>query len=251
MSSLKAKPGESLSQKLDPKMWENIRVQFAEELTTFYFKAINESTGRKAFSFGDFLLADGSISPYYFDFRTMYSYPNYLMKIVDMVITCIEYNIFQHKKENFNPLSVIQRIAGIPNASLGLAALVSALLKIPSFYCDMKPLYTESKYAIQGSLKLRDNVLVLDDLITTGMRKMETIKIIEECGGIVQAVIVVIDRQEGGKEVLHEKGIKLYSLITASEFAEIAHNKGLINEAEKTTIIQHVRQRRQRKGLGT
>lgn len=51
----------------------------------------------------------------------------------------------------------------------------------------------------------------------------------------MQAVIVVIDRQEGGKEVLREKGIKLYSLITASEFAEIAHNKGLINEAEKAT----------------
>jgi uridine monophosphate synthetase len=236
---------------LSPKIWEGIRVQFAEELTTFYFKATNESTGRKAFSFGDFLLADGSISPYYFDFRTMYSYPNYLMKIVDMIVTCIEYNIFQHKKENFNPLAVTQRIAGIPNASLGLAALVSGSLGIPSFYCDMKPLYIESKYAIQGSLKPRDHVLILDDLITTGMRKMETIKIIKECGGIVQAVIVVIDREEGGKEILQENGIKLYSLVTAREFAEIAHEKGLINETEKTTIIQHIRQRRQRKGLGT
>lgn len=232
-------------------MWEKIRGQFAEELTIYYFKAVNEATGRRAFSFGDFLLADGSISPYYFDFRTMYSYPDYLRKIADMMVTCIEYNIFQHKKENFNPLTVIQRIAGIPNASLGLAALVSAALGIPSFYCDMKPLYIESKYAIQGSLKPRDNVLILDDLITTGMRKMETIKIIKECGGYVKAVVVVIDRQEGGKEILEKDGIKLYSLITASEFAEIAHKKKLINDAERDIIIQHILQKRRKKGLGT
>lgn len=238
-----------MTKKLNPDEWESIRAEFAEELTTIFCKLTNEATGRKAFSFGDFLLADGSISPYYFDFRTIYAYPTYLTRIVEMVITCIEYNIFRHKSEDVNPLSFIQRIAGIPNASLGLATLVSVRLGIPSFYCHMKHLYTETKYSIQGSLKPNDNVLVLDDLITTGMRKMETINVIKECGGVVDNVVVIVNRQEGGEENLKENGIKLYSLLNAKEFAEIAYRKKLISEAEKNKIIQHIQQRRQKKGL--
>lgn len=240
-----------MPEKLDVEKWENIRARFAVNLCHIYCEVKNKATGRAAFSFGNFQLADGSLSSYYFDFRTIYAYPKYLEEIAEMVINCIEYNIlgFERSELKSNP-SPIQRIAGIPTASLGLATLVSVKLNVPSLYCHMKELYyNEPKYAIQGSLEKGDHVLVIDDLTTTALRKTETIDIIEKTGGHVSHSIVIIDRQEGAEEKLREKGIKLLSLLKASEFATIARNENLIDEKQKEKIVAHIKDRRAKDGL--
>lgn len=220
--------------------WEDIRAKFAKKLCHIYCEAENKATKRKAFSFGDFQLANGSLSQYYFDFRTIYAYPDYLDEIVDMLVKCVKYNI----------PSAIQRIAGIPNASLGLASLLSAKLRIPSFYCHMKEIfYDEPRYAIQGSLEKGDNVLVIDDLTTTGLRKTETIDIIERNGGQVSYSLVIIDRQEGSEENLEKRNIVLLSLLKASEFAKIARDEELITEEQRNTILHYIQKRREKDGL--
>jgi len=243
--------GDQMPEKLDATNWDDIRARFAVNLCHIYCEVKNKATGRTAFNFGNFQLADGSLSPYYFDFRTIYAYPKYLEEIAEMMIKCVEYNIlgFDRSELKSNP-SPIQRIAGIPNASLGLATLVSVKLNIPSLYCHMKEFYyNEPKYAIQGSLERGDHVLVIDDLTTTALRKTETIDIIEKNGGQVSHSVVIIDRQEGAEEKLRERGIGLLSLLKTSEFATIARNENLIDEKQKERIIAHIRDRRAKDGL--
>jgi orotate phosphoribosyltransferase len=230
--------------------WEELRIKFAKKLCHVYCEVENKATGRKAFSMGDFQLADGSLSKYYFDFRTIYAYPKYLEEISEMLVKCIQLNIMENGKSNSETPSSVQRIAGIPNASLGLATLISVKTGIPSFYCHMKETYREvPKYAIQGSLEKADRVLIIDDLTTTALRKTETIDLIEKNNGQVKYILVIVDRQEGAEEKLGERGIKLFSLIRATEFAKIAYSENLIGEEEAKEIISHIQGRRKKMGL--
>jgi len=92
-------------------------------------------------------------------------------------------------------------------------------------------------------------VLVIDDLTTTGLRKTETIDIIERNGGKVGYSLVVLDRQEGAEEKLQERNIVLLSILKASEFAKVAEDEGLINKKQRNIILDYIQRRREKDGL--
>ncbi len=62
-----------------------------------------------------------------------------------------------------------------------------------------------------------ERVLLVDDLVTKAHTKLEAIKAIESSGSIVVGLVVLIDREQGGKEEIEKAGYKLYSAFTISE----------------------------------
>ena len=70
---------------------------------------------------------------------------------------------------------------------------------------------------IEGGFKEGDSVVALDDVITTGGSTLKAIEAIENEGGKVEFVLVLVDRQEGGKEIIEESGYKVFSLFTKDE----------------------------------
>lgn len=70
---------------------------------------------------------------------------------------------------------------------------------------------------IEGGFKEGDSVVALDDVITTGGSTLKAIEAIENEGGKVEFVLVLVDRQEGGKEIIEESGYKVFSLFTRDE----------------------------------
>ena len=71
--------------------------------------------------------------------------------------------------------------------------------------------------AFCGFVFRKDNVIVIDDVLTTGNSLRDTILICEAKGLIIKKIIVLIDRQEGGKEVLETLGYTVQSLYTARQ----------------------------------
>ena len=63
------------------------------------------------------------------------------------------------------------------------------------------------------------NVLAIDDVATSGGSVLKAALAVREAGGIVEHAAVLVDRQEGGAELLGEHGIALHSLFTADEIA--------------------------------
>jgi len=59
-------------------------------------------------------------------------------------------------------------------------------------------------------------VLVLDDLVTEADTKLEAIAALEEAGLRVSALIVLLDREQGGSEELARRGYALHSIFTLS-----------------------------------
>ena len=73
---------------------------------------------------------------------------------------------------------------------------------------------------VEGNFKEGDAVVVIDDVITTGGSTIKAIEAIEREGGKVAFVVVLVDRQEGGKAAIEEKGHKVFPIFTRAEILE-------------------------------
>ncbi|MGL6299064.1 MAG: orotate phosphoribosyltransferase, partial [Methanobacteriaceae archaeon] len=71
---------------------------------------------------------------------------------------------------------------------------------------------------IEGDLIKNDNVIVVEDVTTTGNSLLKAIKAIENEGGIVKRAFVIVDREDGAIESFANEGITLEPLISVSEF---------------------------------
>ncbi len=67
---------------------------------------------------------------------------------------------------------------------------------------------------IEGNFEAGREVLVVDDVITTGGSTLKAIDAIEAEGGKVTAALVLVDREEGGREAIEARGIPVFPLFT-------------------------------------
>lgn len=70
---------------------------------------------------------------------------------------------------------------------------------------------------IEGNFSAGDSVVVVDDVITTGGSTLQAIEAIEEAGGRVAFVIVLVDRREGGREMIEKLGYRVFSMFTRGD----------------------------------
>lgn len=90
----------------------------------------------------------------------------------------------------------------------------------PAFIVRKKPKGHGTEAWIEGVKHLKPGmkVLMLEDVVTTAGSILQAIEKVQDFGLEVAAVFVLVDRQEGGRERLAEKGIELESLFTKSDF---------------------------------
>jgi len=72
---------------------------------------------------------------------------------------------------------------------------------------------------IEGNFASGDSVVVVDDVITTGGSTIQAIDAIEEAGGHVAFVLVLVDRQEGGRANIEQRGHKVVSIFTRADLS--------------------------------
>ena len=88
---------------------------------------------------------------------------------------------------------------------------------------DVKDHGTRS--AIEGSVKAGDRVLIIDDVITTGGSTITAIEQAKQAGLIVDGVITLIDREEGGRENIQKHIENIRSILTRTEVMAIRARK--------------------------
>jgi len=70
---------------------------------------------------------------------------------------------------------------------------------------------------IEGNFSPGDSIVVVDDVITTGGSTLKAVDAIEAEGGKVLFAFVLVDREEGGRQALEERGIEVLSLFTRTD----------------------------------
>jgi len=187
-----------------------------------------------AIKFGTFKLTSGRISPYYIDLRIIPSFPDAFQKVCDLYIKLLEKDL---GVENFD------RIAGIPTAGMPFASVIAYHLKKPFIYIRSKVKLHGRERRIEGVIMPGNRVLLVDDLVTTGLSLKKAAKNIRAEGGVVSDALVMLDREEGGKERLLKDNIKLHYLLTASEAATKLYELGTIEEDQLKTILKQTKKK--------
>ena len=182
-----------------------------------------------ALKFSTFKLTSGKISPYYIDFRVVPSFPDAFHKICDLYTELIKDSV---ESKDF------KRIAGIPTAGVVFASVIAYNLSKPFLYTRQSQKTHGRERRVEGILISGDTVLLLDDLITSGKSLLKAASSIRAEGGVINDVVVLIDREEGGKEMLSKEKINLHYLLKASEAANILHEIGAINNMELNTVLK-------------
>jgi orotate phosphoribosyltransferase len=187
-----------------------------------------------ALKFGAFKLTSGRLSPYYIDLRIVPSFPDAFAKICDFYLKFIKTEIRPEE---------IDRIAGIPVAGIPFASIISFNMKKPFLYVRKGVRLHGRGRRIEGVIAPGNRVLLIDDLVTAGLSLLKTAKAIAAEGGVVTDAVVLIDRQEGGKERLEKNGIKLHALLNITEVVDTMHDLGSIDEEQLKTILKQVKKK--------
>jgi orotate phosphoribosyltransferase len=187
-----------------------------------------------ALKFGTFKLTSGEVSPYYIDLRIVPSFPDAFKRICDFYLALIKSDIGANG---------FDRIAGIPTAGISFSSITACHLKKPLIYVRS----TERKHGrerrVEGILLPGDRVLLMDDLITSGGSILKAAEAVRAEGGVVTDTVVLLDREENGKENLAKNGINLHYLLTTSEAAYKLYDIGAITEDQLDTILKQVKRK--------
>ncbi len=185
-----------------------------------------------ALQFGAFKLTSGKMSPYYIDLRVVPSFPDAFQRIADFYVDFIREEI---RVKGF------ERIAGVPVAGIPFSSLIAFNLRKPFLYIRKGVRLHGRQRRIEGILAPGDRVLLVDDLITTGLSLRKAAKAITAEGGIVSDAVVLLDRQEGGKVNLAKDGIRLHALLDITEIANNLCETGVIDGDQLKTILKQVK----------
>ena len=185
-----------------------------------------------AIKFGVYKLTSGKASPYYIDLRIIPSFPDAFREICNFYS---EYITDRIGIKNFD------RIAAIPLAGIPFASQVAYNLKKPFLYMRKGIRMHGRKRRVEGILVSGDKVLLIDDLLTTGLTLKKASDAVRAEGGVVTEAVVFIDRNEGGRQLLLKNGIKLHALMQISEIARTLHEMGAIDEESLKTIIKQIK----------
>ena len=185
-----------------------------------------------ALKFGLFKLTSGKVSPYYVDLRIIPSLPNAFRQICDFYADAITSQI---------GLNNFDRIAGVPIAGIPFASQIAYNLKKPFLYVRKGVRLHGRQRRVEGILVSGDRVLIVDDLVTTGLTLKRAAEAVTAEGGIVKEVVALLDREEGGREKLAKHEIQLHALLKISEVAHTLYDIGAIDEENLKTIRKQIR----------
>tara|TARA_A100001037_G_scaffold306425_1_gene351390 strand:+ start:20988 stop:21548 length:561 start_codon:yes stop_codon:yes gene_type:complete len=161
---------------------------------------------------GKFILSSGKESHYYFDGRLLSLDPEGINLIADLMIDVME---------GMN----LQGIGGPTLAADPIVAAVCAKSftinkRLPGFIVRKEAKQHGTSQLIEGSLKEGSHVAIVDDTCTTGGSLFHAIEAAEAQGAIVDLVMVVLDRNEGGSEEVIKRGYTFKSLVYVNDQGE-------------------------------
>jgi len=175
--------------------------------------------------FGDFSLGPtAGRSPTYINPRVLISNPSVLRSIARLIDREIQADQVRRRPrlENFGA------VAGVPMGGLHLATAYSLTSDTPLIY--IRP--NGDQQEIEGKVVPGQTVLIIDDLMTGGTSILSTAWTLEKHGLTVRDAIVLIDREQGGAERLHQHGYRVMPILKLKTMLTYYFESGLMDNKQ-------------------
>ncbi|MFB6178013.1 MAG: orotate phosphoribosyltransferase, partial [Halobaculum sp.] len=110
-----------------------------------------------------------------------------------------------------------ERLAGVALGAVPLVATTAVETGTPYVIVRKAAKEYGTGNRIEGEFDEGEEVVVLEDIATTGQSAVDAVEALREAGATVNRVLVVVDREEGATELLADHDVQLESLLTASD----------------------------------
>jgi len=175
-----------------------------------------------------FLWASGMQAPIYTDNRQTIAYPEVRASIADGLAALIQ--------DKYPTATVI---GGVATAGIPHAALVADRLALPMNYVRSKPKDHGRGKQIEGQISPDDQVVLIDDLISTGGSVLAAAKAVQATGATVLGVVAIFSYELPDSVVnFREAGLTLTPLTTYSALIAVAREEGDMTAAEFASLQQ-------------
>ena len=165
----------------------------------------------RSFRFGDFVLSSGRRSDVYFDGKQVTLDGRGLHLVARLVLDrCREMRV----------AAIGGMTIGADPIAAGVAALSGDGAPVRAFLVRKEAKGHGTGRRIEGPpLHSGERVMVVDDVITTGASLLAAVDALEGTGVEVVEALTIVDREEGGRQAIEERGVPVRALFTRSEFA--------------------------------
>jgi orotate phosphoribosyltransferase len=164
---------------------------------------------------GDFTLRSGKRSRWYLD--------KYRFETEPVVLRALGESLAEAVRE-CEPDAV--RLAGPALGAVALAASASMASGVPFIIVRGETKEYGTAKRIEGPFEAGELVCLLEDVVTSGGALAEAVSAVREEGLVVRHAVCVVDREEGGSDVLARLGVRLRPLFHASELLELRKTPG-------------------------
>jgi orotate phosphoribosyltransferase len=167
-------------------------------------KLANKLFDMGVIKFGDFIFKSGIRSNNYVDMRLAISDPDVLQALA----------LFLKDIQQECGATVV---CAVPDAAVPVTTALSVITGIPMIMARKQAKDHGTRKMIEGIYAPGQECLIIEDIITTGSSILETINTVETAGLQVKDVVVLVDRQQGGKENIINHGYRLHAVFTLQE----------------------------------
>jgi uridine monophosphate synthetase len=183
--------------------------------------------------FGSFTIKSGAISPYYIDLARVLSAPKQLDILAEAAAEKIR------EIQSTNP---INKLASIELKGALIAPSIAIKLNLPCVIVRKE----QKVYGVMGRIAgadvaKGDNVLFFDDVISEGLSKIEGVKPLQEFGANVKHILVVVNREHGGKEALEKLGYRVYALAKITDIVPSLYCNKRISKEQADAVLDYVK----------
>lgn len=190
--------------------------------------------------FGDFTHGRTTVhSPIWIDPKVLTSSPPTLRRAADLLVREVQAGL-NLMRPRFAPFELV---AGVPFGGLHLATGFSLSASVPMIYAI--PHHDgRHRRVIEGRYTAGQQVLIIDDLMTTGGSLLETMETLQAADLRTRDAIVLVDRDQGGGERLRRQGLHLVSILKLPVMLNYYMAKGYITEKEFQRSMDYVQTHR-------